>query len=223
MITIDSCDWSAPGRSPFTGEIPAAVAHYREIPPAVRVQLREKMKRHAYDDVVEIRRDSITGKHQYTDLRSMHFGNTLCRNVSRAKWSDAALERGLVYTVGKYSVILPTVCSNLSLVTRRPPAERAAPPAPPAETPPEIVFEPPGAIVPALIELPPVVDLTPPAPTFEGGGPPIWWPPVYVFLPPVGPYVPPVVIPPSPAIPEPSTWALIVAGVVAVAARRRFT
>ncbi len=218
MITIDNCSWDHPGANPFRGEIPAAVAHYTEIPAAVRVQLRAKMKRHAYDDVAEIRRDSIAGKHQYADLRSMHFGDTLCKNVSRAKWSDAAIERGLVYTVGAYSVIVPTVCSNVSLVTRLAPPERAAPPSAPVEPP----FDAPVALVPPLVELPPIVDLTPPAPTFESGGPPVWWPPTYVFVPPAAPYIPPIFVPPTAAIPEPSTWVLIVAGVAAIAARRRF-
>lgn len=224
MITINHCDWNSPGADPFHGEVPAAVARYTEIPPAARDELRRRMERHEFDDVAEIRRDTITGRHDYADMRSMHFGKKLCRKVSRAKWTDAMVERGLVYCVedGRYCVIVPTVCSNVSLVTRLVP--RAAPPV--AEVPPvfELPVEPPGAIPsdpPA--EWPPINTGVPE--TFEeGSGPPAqWWPPVYVYGPPSIVFVPgpPIVVPPVPAIPEPSTWLLMVLGVAALSIRAR--
>ena len=217
MITLDHCSWDRPGADPFGGDVPAAVADYAEIPAPARIQLRAKMERHQYDDVVEIRRDTIIGMHVYSDMRSMHYGSKLCKAVSRAKWADDAVERGLVYCVAEHCLIVPSVCTNLSLVTRVPKVIRGDFPAPilalPEPLPPlELPSEPPTV-------MPPVSDDVPP--THAGpAAPPFWWPPVYVPSPP-GPAAPPAA-PPSPQIPEPATWALIVAGIAAVAARRRF-
>lgn len=224
MLIVDQCAWNAPGADPFHGEVPAAVARYTEIPPAARAELRRRMERHDFDDVAEIRRDTIKGRHEYADMRSMHFGKKLCRKVSRAKWTDTMVERGLVYCVedGRYCVIVPTVCSNVSLVTRLVP--RAAPPA--AALPPEFELptEPPAAVAPPPAEWPPF-SIGVPETFEEGSGPPApWWPPVYVYSPPSIVFVPGppiVVVPPVPAIPEPSTWLLMVIGAAALAIRAR--
>jgi len=236
MITVDHCDWDQPGAARFGGDVPAAVAHYKEIPAPVRTRLRARMERRDFDDVAEIRRDSIVGRHAYADLREMHFANSICHSVSRAKWSDVAAERGLVYCVDEYCLIVPTVCGNISLVTRlREQGEGVAAIDPPTE----LAFEPPGAITLAPVDVPPLVDAppldnlpaavdghriglsaTPDSETFEGSSAtPGWWPPVsggwaayYVTS-------APVAIPAIPAIPEPSTWLLLIAGATGLALR----
>jgi hypothetical protein len=213
MIAIDACSWDTPGANPYRGEIPAAIEHYTEIPAPVRAKLRERMERHQYDDVVEIRRDSIAGSQPYQDLRSMHFGNKLCRSVSRAKWSASALERGLVYCEGEHCIIVPTVCSNVSLVTRVPVVIQPAPPDS-FSTMPEL--EPPEVDVPSVLAL-----LDPPAPIDdEPGNTPSWstWPPI-IYGPPLY-FTSPPGSPHTPAIPEPGTWATLLAGVAILAAHR---
>jgi hypothetical protein len=90
------------------------------------------MLAHQYDDIAEIRRDTITGTQTYSDLRDMHFGEgRLCRLPSRALWSAQHTERGLVYCEQEHCLIVPTVCRNVSRVTRT-----GVPPAlPPVEIP----------------------------------------------------------------------------------------
>lgn len=85
-----------------------------------------------YDDIAEIRRDTIQGVQSYSDLRDMHFGEgRLCRLPSRALWAAQHVERGLVYCEVEHCLIVPTVCRNVSRVTRT-----MAPPAlPPVEIP----------------------------------------------------------------------------------------
>ena len=244
MITVDHCDWDQPGAARFGGDVPAAVAHYKEIPAPVRARLRARMERRDFDDVAEIRRDSIVGRQAYTHLREMNFANSICHSVSRAKWSDVAVERGLVYCIDEHCLIVPTVCGNISLVTRLPEqgGQMAA-----IEPPMELVFEPPGAITLATVGVPPLVDAPPfdnlPAAvdghrialsatsdseTFEGssatpGGWPVigGWAAYYATSVPVAiPAIPLIpAIPATPAIPEPSTWLLLIAGVTGLALR----
>lgn len=138
-MVIDYCDWSAPGHNRFTGDPVQAIAKY-PMPPAVLRDLQAKMRAHRYDDIAVITRDGITGKADYSDLRMMHFGTgKVCRTVSRAKWSERAQERGLVYTSGEFTIIVPTVCGNVALITRKEKPRED----PPSDTPPP--WNPPGS------------------------------------------------------------------------------
>ena len=78
------------------------------------------MARRAYDDVVTIRRDSISGKHRYgTTIRDMHFGaRQVCRTVDRSGWAPQMQERGLVYCESGDCILVPTVCRNVSRIRR---------------------------------------------------------------------------------------------------------
>jgi hypothetical protein len=120
--TVASCSWNEPGHNPYMGTMSAAVERYTDIPAPVRQKLRERMAVHAYDDLVAIRRDSITGRHRYApELKQMHFGaGQVCGRVDRARWSDGALERGLVYCESGHCLVVPTVCRNVSRVQRLP-------------------------------------------------------------------------------------------------------
>ena len=115
-----TCRWDRPGADPFMGEVPVAVDRYTDIPADVRAVLRGRMARHAYDDVVDIRRDSIVGAHRYdATIRDMHFGQgRVCSTVTRGRWADDTHERGLVYCESGHCVMVPTVCRNVSRVTR---------------------------------------------------------------------------------------------------------
>ena len=106
-----------------------AVDRYRDIPAAVRSKLKARMAQGQYDEIVEIRRDSIKGRSLYAaELREMHFsGGRVCNVVTREKWEPQALERGLVYCEGAQCIVVPTVCRNVSRITRlAPPAAAAA-------------------------------------------------------------------------------------------------
>lgn len=125
-VTLPVCSWDRPGVNVFKGDTVAAVDRYADIPAPTRAKLRQRMAARQYDEVASIRRDSIEGRHRYTDLRDMHFGTgQVCRSVTRGKWSDNAVERGLVYCEDGHCLIVPTVCRNVSRVTRLP----ASPPA----------------------------------------------------------------------------------------------
>lgn len=126
--TVPVCAWDRPGHNPFVGNVVAAVDRYTDIPPAVRARLQRRLAVRQYDEVVEIRRDSIRGQHDYApELRDMFFGvGKLCRTITRANWPAAALERGLVYCEDGHCLVLPTVCGNLSRIQRLPSVLAAA-------------------------------------------------------------------------------------------------
>jgi hypothetical protein len=234
---LPTCSWDSPGARPFMGDVVAAVDGYRDIPAPVRTTLKQRMARRDYDDIAVIRRDTIVGKHRYgPELRDMHFGSgQVCRTITRSKWSPTAEERGLVYCEGEYCILVPTVCRNVSRVTRLAPARTAEAPPPPVPAPEtaELAFEPPAAgrsfaqaadpvqpsALPALAAAaaPAVGGLAPPSEA--DGGPRVTpqdpWVPNTAF----GDGLPPPVVP----IPEPGTWALWLLGLAGVGAavRRR--
>lgn len=222
---LDACSWNTPGANPFMGDVVAAVDRYTDIPAATRAALKRRMAARQYDDLVVIGRDSIEGAHRYTDLRDMHFGaGTVCRTVSRAGWSDRMRERGLVYCEDGHCLIVPTVCRNVSRVTRIPP------PRPPVEIPggpglslqtfdPPVLVIPPIALPPLELDAPTVVPertRTASVASFEAwAGIPLFDPPTAV------PASPALAAVPVQPIPEPSTWALLAVGLAALAWRKR--
>jgi hypothetical protein len=120
--TLARCSWDRPGRNSFTGDVVAAVDRYRDIPTPVREKLKQRMAARHYDDIVDIRRDAIEGKFQYAAaIRDMHFGKgTVCREVTRQRWTAKTHERGLVYCESEHCILVPTVCRNVSRVDRAP-------------------------------------------------------------------------------------------------------
>ena len=121
--TLDACSWDRPGHDPFMGDVVGAVDRYQDIPADVRERLKVRMAKREYDDVVSIRRDSIAGKTKKvrygSAIRDMHFGDhKLCHSVSRAAWGKDTQERGLVYCDSRQCILVPTVCRNVSRITR---------------------------------------------------------------------------------------------------------
>jgi PEP-CTERM motif len=99
----------------------AAVDRYQDIPVTVRETLKKRMTERKYDEIATIKRDSIAGAYRYTELRDMHFGaGQICRTVTRDRWQAQTQERGLVYCEEGHCIIVPTVCRNVSRVTRVP-------------------------------------------------------------------------------------------------------
>lgn len=119
------CSWAHPGANPYRGDPVAALADF-DVPEATRARLRELMRAHRTTDVATITRDDIVGSAGgYTDLREMHSGHgQVCHgNVDRSAWSAKRRERALVYCAGDACVIVPTICGNVSLVSRKPDRE----------------------------------------------------------------------------------------------------
>ena len=118
--SVPSCSWERPGHSPFMGDVVAAVDRYGDIPADSRARLKARMERREYDDLVVITRDSITGKADYRPtIRDMHFGNgAVCGKVTRETWTPSMQERGLVYCDSGNCILVPTVCRNVSRITR---------------------------------------------------------------------------------------------------------
>lgn len=117
---IASCSWDRPGHNQFTGDVVASVDRYTDIAAPTRAKLKRRMAARAYDEIVTIRRDAIYGSAVYLpEIRDMHFGSgRVCRSVTRAKWSDSMVERGLVYCEDGQCILVPTVCRNVSRITK---------------------------------------------------------------------------------------------------------
>ncbi len=128
-VTLPQCSWDRPGVNPFMGDVVAAVDRYQDIPAATRDKLKARMKARSYDDIAVIGRDAITGKASYApEIRDMHFGpGSVCRTVTRAKWTATTQERGLVYCEDGQCILVPTVCRNVSRITRKESPRAVAP------------------------------------------------------------------------------------------------
>ena len=145
---IANCSWDHPGHNVYKGDVTTAVDTYTDLAPDVRERLKQRIAKRDYDEMVDIRRDEISGKQRYeSDIRDMHFGNgTVCRTVTRTGWDAQAHERGMVYCEAGQCILVPTVCRNVSRVTRREAPRTVASIESIAPTPePELMFEPPAA------------------------------------------------------------------------------
>ncbi|MBL8327770.1 MAG: MHFG family PEP-CTERM protein [Rubrivivax sp.] len=147
---MTQCSWDRPGANAFMGDVVAAVDRYQDIPAPVRTALQRRMKARQYDEIAVISRDAIQGAYRYADLRDMHFGQgTVCRTVTRDRWAAQAQERALVYCEEGHCLLVPTVCRNVSRVTRVPMSQADAAD---AAGPPEPAAQAGGAARPAMAE-----------------------------------------------------------------------
>lgn len=122
MNKIAVADWSRPGANRFTGPVDKAIRSYTDIPVHIRERLVARSEAKQYDEIVTIDRDGIRGAaYGYTNLRQMYFGrSTRAEVVDMSNWPPLQVERGLVYTEGGYTVIVPLVCTNVARVDRVP-------------------------------------------------------------------------------------------------------
>ncbi len=182
------CSWAHPGANPYRGDPPAALADFA-MSEDTRRQLRARMAARRYTDVVTITRDGITGQSRYGELREMHSGHgQVCHgSVDRSAWTPTHEERGLVYCAGDTCVIVPTVCNNVSLVTRKPdeapalsgadePIDISPAAGPPPATPDEVVAQGPesGPLEFIAAEGAPVAPDSPNGGSSGGSGPGGW-------------------------------------------------
>lgn len=119
---IASCDWSDPGRDAYTGTPRAAIMAMAEIPRPVRLALVARAEAHDYDDTVYIDRDSIRSpKHAYDPaIRAMAFGSNgrVCKTVTRTGWAASRVEGAWVYCDSGWCVAMPAVCRNWFIASR---------------------------------------------------------------------------------------------------------
>jgi hypothetical protein len=217
MNAIASCDWSTPGADRYTGTVAAAIAAYG-LPIATQSALIRAWERREFTDTVVIDREAIRGKTgNYGNLRAMHFGSAgrICQTVTRAGWSDSHIETGLVLCADSACIVVPSACSNVARITRRPDALAGPSGVGDTGAPQVVADDVPIAIADPFAQAPEAVTPVGPASFYGSPG----WPyaPSYV----VGGYI----THPEPvsSVPEPESWALLLAGLGAIwfVARRR--
>lgn len=217
-----TCSWDNPGANRYTGSVPAAVHHYTDIPKDIRDRLQVRMERREYDEVVDISKDNISGRNDYINLRDMHFGsNRVCQTVTREKWKPLAKERGLIYCESEHCIIVPTVCGNVSRVTKVKTFPKSDTPSAGGGSIPNIPFSPMLFPRETTFETLKIPDSSPVPETTTVPDEPIGW------FPPIGTPIPDGpgsgccrVI--SPPIPEPSTLLLFLAGIIGIITFQRF-
>lgn len=110
------CTWREPGREPYTGSAARALMSFEHIAGHRRLALLGQIALGRPDDVVRIKRGSITGSPLLAydpGIYDMHFGaGRRCGNVSREGWADDQTEIADVYRSGRWCVIRPRVCGN---------------------------------------------------------------------------------------------------------------
>ncbi len=184
VAVAPGCSWAHPGANPYRGDPAAALADF-DLPAGTRRKLHALMAAHQTTDVATITRDAMIGHAgaEYADLREMHSGHgQVCHGaVDRSAWSARRRERALVYCADGACVVVPTICNNVSMVTRKPEDTVASGP-PPDDTPIDITpaAGPPGQSSPE--SGPPdsfagagpgtIADSAPPGDVTTGGIPP---------------------------------------------------
>jgi hypothetical protein len=228
VLMTPACSWDNPGANRYTGNVPASVQHYSDIPLEPRNKLQKRLETRQYDEIATITREKIEGKSTYTDLREMHFGkNQVCQTVSREKWADSAKERGLIYCEDGYCIIVPTICGNVSRITKSAPitppattngsAGAGRSPYTPAVPPPLSIAVPEAPTFDSVVK----ADMLPPPLIHQDE--PYWFPPI-LSIPPIGDSgccSRPIIKPPMPPIPEPSTFYMAIIGLLVLGLKRR--
>lgn len=144
---VDTCSWAKPGANPTQITPVDAVQHYADhFTPAQLAELRRRVAKIEFDEIVEIRADQIvsTVSNYEPEIGDMLFGKrTKCAKVQRP-WAPGQVERALIYCPegSDKCLAFPTVCRNASIITK---ARMAGPGlrAPPAVSAPQPGGPPP--------------------------------------------------------------------------------
>lgn len=126
------CVWGAPGRTPYKGTVRQALVAAR-LPEEVVRKIDLMVERRMISDRVMITKDAIRGvstnKRFDPNIVAMGFGKTMCFGT-RVNFAPGHVEVADLYEAtdadgNKFSVMVPYVCRNVSVLAAR--AERAAP------------------------------------------------------------------------------------------------
>lgn len=135
----EGCAWGNPGRNPYKGTVAQALRGAR-LPDEVIGMLQDKIRDGKATDRLEISNAGIRAVQGDVSFEpraiKMTFGNTLCLNT-RVNFNPGHIERADLYEVADakgvtYSVMVPYVCGNVSVLGAR--AEREDVVDAPAET-----------------------------------------------------------------------------------------
>ena len=127
------CAWGVPGRTPYVGTVAQALTTARVPESAVR-KFEAMVEKKLISDRVEITRDGITTvskRRQFDSLSfNMAFGKTMCFNT-RVNFKPGHVELADLYEATdaegrRYTVMVPDVCGNVSVLGDR--EERNGPP-----------------------------------------------------------------------------------------------
>ncbi len=106
-LAAGSCDLDTTSLPVYTGNVADSVFRFADIPHEAKLRLRERIDKHRFDEVVEIRRDAIDGDSSYVpELTGLQYGKTHCNTVSRKTWSLDTKEAALSYCEGERCVLV---------------------------------------------------------------------------------------------------------------------
>ena len=129
----EMCSWNNPGHMPFVGDITRGVDDYTDIPTAVREKLKARIDAFDFDDIARIRRDSISNGKYNATIKGMHFGrNSMCNDIDRSQWDKDREEIGMVFCEDAHCILGPTICRNVSRITKEKDSLLVPPTQPPA-------------------------------------------------------------------------------------------
>jgi hypothetical protein len=121
------CAWGMPGRNPYRGSVEQALVTAK-LPPEVIQRISSKVSAGQLDDRLEITNAGIRSERD--DQRefesrnvAMTYGNTLCVNT-RVNFKRGHVERASLFEASDkqgnlYSVMVPDVCGNVSVLGAR--------------------------------------------------------------------------------------------------------
>jgi hypothetical protein len=118
-----NCVWGEPGRTPYRGTVEQALKA-AQLPPEVVRRISEMADNGYSDDRVEISRTairSLNGRHIFKpQIPAMGFGDTLCFNT-QVNFPAGHVEYAALYEADdrsgrRYSVMVPYVCNNVSVL-----------------------------------------------------------------------------------------------------------
>ncbi len=121
-----NCAWGVPGGNPYRGTVQQALAA-AQLPDEVVRQIGDLADRGWVREQVEISRNGIRtldGRRRFdTNVKAMGFGNTMCFNM-RINFKPGHVEYASLYEAADhsgntYSVMVPYVCNNVSVLGER--------------------------------------------------------------------------------------------------------
>jgi hypothetical protein len=120
------CAWGLPGRNPYRGSVEQALVTAK-LPAEVIQRISAKVNAGQLDDRLEISNAGIRTERDEREFEprnvAMTYGNTLCVNT-RVNFQRGHVERASLYEAADkkgnlYSVMVPDVCGNVSVLGAR--------------------------------------------------------------------------------------------------------